>query len=258
MSERNGKEFDLDWRPETYWPGRRKRSGTPMNEFARRLERAAATGDFSRLSPPVPFALQGGNFLRKLRHKEVEIARISLDSTTWDVISIRARLTPEGILYNGCDEYEHVFYPKPERSQVPLTLGQLIRLLNGLTKEYDNTGEYRTGPLYLLNCNGKPRNPPEVEEFGSWVTVSSRFYEQLEPYYEWMAERWKKKHLKRLLAQSGESGTNAFDGNGPDRSNGGVNVSCNGHSGGASNCAAAADKAAVAEGGSVSAAGGDR
>lgn len=55
----------------------------------------------------------GGEYLPDLEASEVEIARISLQSTTFDVISIRARRTSKGtILYRAVDEYEGEFnYP---------------------------------------------------------------------------------------------------------------------------------------------------
>jgi hypothetical protein len=74
-------------------------------------------------------SLMGGEYLHSYRGNEVEIVRIELDSTTSDVISLRAR--PIGrkrprIGYTLVDEYETEYKIRPARTARPLTLGQLI------------------------------------------------------------------------------------------------------------------------------------
>jgi hypothetical protein len=51
----------------------------------------------------------GGQFIPPYLTGEVEIARICLQSTTSDVISLRARPLPERIAYRIEDEYRGVF-----------------------------------------------------------------------------------------------------------------------------------------------------
>jgi hypothetical protein len=77
----------------------------------------------------------GGEYLPGYRRNEVEIVRIELDSTTSDVISLRAR--PIGreqprIAYSLVDEYETEYGIRPPRTARPLTLNQLITLLDGV------------------------------------------------------------------------------------------------------------------------------
>src|SRR5262249_4767409 len=50
-------------------------------------------------------ALMGGEYLPGYQDEEVEIARVSLQSTTGDVISIRARRDRGAIRYRVVDEY---------------------------------------------------------------------------------------------------------------------------------------------------------
>jgi hypothetical protein len=120
-------KYQLDYRPETYWPADEPTKGGSMNEMDRRLKHAAATGDWSAVHmPATPFALRGGDFVPSFRAGEVEIARISLESATWDVISFRARPTKRGIVYRAVDEYPEGKKSLGRRSSVrPLTLREI-------------------------------------------------------------------------------------------------------------------------------------
>jgi hypothetical protein len=59
-------------------------------------------------------SFMGGEYLPDCRYHEVEIARIELESTTSDVISVRARSRGERIEYSICDEYGSEFILPPE------------------------------------------------------------------------------------------------------------------------------------------------
>jgi hypothetical protein len=81
--------------------------------------------------------------------------RIELDSTTSDVISLWAR--PIGrkrlrIAYTLVDEYDTEYGIRPARTARPLTLGQLIKLLDDVDT---NPVPYRTSPAsapsFILN-----------------------------------------------------------------------------------------------------------
>src|SRR5207302_1268185 len=80
-------------------------------------------------------AFMGGEYLPDSKPTEVEIARISLESTTWDVISIRARKTATCIKYRIVDEEGSNFEFGPKQSKRPLTFGQLISLIDGASLE---------------------------------------------------------------------------------------------------------------------------
>jgi hypothetical protein len=76
-----------------------------------------------------------GEYLPGYRRDEVDIVRIELDSTRSDVISLRAR--PIGceqprIAYSLVNEYQTEYGIRPARTARPLTLGQLITLLDGV------------------------------------------------------------------------------------------------------------------------------
>lgn len=67
----------------------------------------------------------GGEFLPDCAPGEVEIARISLESTTHDIISLRAGRKDDGTIgYTIADEYEGMssFHLSRQSSELPLTL----------------------------------------------------------------------------------------------------------------------------------------
>jgi hypothetical protein len=139
----------------------------------------------SRLHP----MLMGGEYLPDYEEDEVEIARVSLKSTTADVISIRGRPTPDGIGYRVVDEYETVFHCRPDISERPLTMRELIELLDK-TEADDWQG---TGLVSLWrdsNLEAQEYDPEYAEELVDFVTVSSEFYPQLAKWYEEEAQEW--------------------------------------------------------------------
>jgi hypothetical protein len=94
-------------------------------------------------------AFMGGNYLPDTDLGEVEIARIRLASTTWDVTSVYAR-TEEGVIhYRVVDEYggETLRAKTETESTKPLTLGELAdfflgawNLIGVLKMNLDNDG----------------------------------------------------------------------------------------------------------------------
>jgi hypothetical protein len=148
---------------------------------------------FGRIRP----RFMGGEYLPPLESEEVEIARISLRSTTGDVNSVRAQLRRGKIRYRIVDEYADEplqrFKCRPKVSARPLTMGELIHLIDGV--EGDVFPEFGRGMTssYRDMALGDSR-PEKVVDF---VSVSSAFYPELGDYYdeealEWL-ESWKKK-----------------------------------------------------------------
>jgi hypothetical protein len=130
----------------------------------------------------------GGEYLPDYRTSETEIARIVLDTTTRDVISLRARRTKTGLLhYSIVDEYEGIFYfPKLPR-RTPLTLGQIVDWIDqvGLS-DGPNLG-IGLGLIYTLSnySEGEP-----VEDLENFTTVESELYPQLAQHYERLSSEW--------------------------------------------------------------------
>ncbi len=82
-------------------------------------------------------SFMGGEYLPDCLPFETEIARIELESTTADVISIRARPIDGGkrIGYRIVDEYDTDFFIRPEESTQPLSLEELIGLIDNVGSE---------------------------------------------------------------------------------------------------------------------------
>jgi hypothetical protein len=75
----------------------------------------------------------GGEYLPRLKPTEVEIARISIKSTTFDVTTVYAVRGASRIYYRVCDEYNgDTLTGRTERSSIrPLTMGQLADFFLG-------------------------------------------------------------------------------------------------------------------------------
>ena len=77
-------------------------------------------------------SFMGGEYLPNYTRHEVEIARIELESTTSDVISIRARSRGKRVEYAVCDEYESEFKLPQRTSSHPFSLRGLICFLDAV------------------------------------------------------------------------------------------------------------------------------
>lgn len=187
-------EFDLDFRPVCYFaptPAAQgllaRIRGTRRRDVALRL--LAAGEDPASLEwltddslPPdvgealmaVHPALSGGEYLPSTEEAEVEIARLELVGTTLgDVVSVRARPDGEQIAYRIVDEYGSKIVPGIERSTVPLTMGELIDLI-----EDSDTGPGLSDLRLRVIQGEEPRN------LRHFMRVRSTFYPELEAWYE--------------------------------------------------------------------------
>jgi len=115
---------------------------------------------------------------------EVVIVCITLASVWSDMICIRARRWGTRIAYRIEDEYGTVFRFKPRQSTQPLTMGELISLIDSATGHLDNarglTGAYRD-----YNLDGC-----DAADLVGFVTVSSVFYRELQAWYAEEAQAW--------------------------------------------------------------------
>jgi hypothetical protein len=118
--------------------------------------------------------LMGGEYLSDLRKREIEIARISLQSTTGDVISVRAFNGKGPIRYRIVDEYngETLMGKTTRTSKRPLTLGQLEKFIEGAGA---GIGIVRFNIQY---GDGDP------ESCRNFLSATSPFYPELDALYE--------------------------------------------------------------------------
>ena len=142
----------------------------------------------------------GGEYLPDLAEREVEIARIVLASTTMDVFSVRARLTDGAYHYTMVDEYSTDFDVSPSESKEPLTLGELVHLLDTA----DGQDIERQGRSFV-DCwwwqqweHGHP-----AEECTAFAWVESDQYPELGAYYEERAREWRIERARQLAKDEG-------------------------------------------------------
>lgn len=113
---------------------------------------------------------------------EIEIARIVLEATVQEFVLILARSHESGWHYRMVDEYETQFELSYTESPLPLTLEDLIELIDTASSE---VGIGYVRPVLILNSDCD-----DVEELRDFITVSSRFYPGLGSYYQNDIDQW--------------------------------------------------------------------
>jgi len=214
-------DIDYEFRPTSYWEPaidvlqrvlrnvKRTRRRQMITDFFRegRLDELAQELASDELSDEARERLgrihptfMGGEYLPGYRASEVEIVRIELESTTADVISVRARLVGRKrarIEYKVVDEYRSEFVFKPHSSTRPPTLGQLIDSLD----DVENLGgpQLDAGePAWLrygwvLGSNEMNRACSDTRDsvpYRNFTSITSEFYSDLARHYRRLIDRW--------------------------------------------------------------------
>ncbi|MDP2325742.1 MAG: hypothetical protein Q8N51_17180 [Gammaproteobacteria bacterium] len=104
-----------------------------MRRFRSFLAKSALSQAERRAIGRIHPMFMGGEYLPDMDEQEVEIARISIHSTTSDVTSVYARRGQDGIAYRVVDEYEgETLSGDNERtSKSPLSLEELTEFFLG-------------------------------------------------------------------------------------------------------------------------------
>jgi hypothetical protein len=141
--------------------------------------------DFQRFLESIHPSFMGGAYLPDFLPTEVEIVRIELESTTSDVISIRARHEPGSTLihYRIVDEYETEFDFTPTTSTAPLSHAELVALIDGVDGGND-------GGLALCCNEMNFDSMGNAESLRHFTSVSSEFYPSLHGHYEAVFDQW--------------------------------------------------------------------
>jgi hypothetical protein len=126
-------------------------------------------------------AFMGGEYLPDLTQSEVEIARITIASTTRDVTSVFARRCKNRIRYRVVDEYDgDTLYGRSVRTSVrPLTLRDLETFFNGAWSIFG---------VLAMNFGGDGYDLEQMLNFV--VSVDSQFYPQIGDLYQRRIEAW--------------------------------------------------------------------
>jgi len=137
-------------------------------------------------------SFMGGEFLPGFLPGEVEIARICLQSTTSDVITLRARPVPEGIAYRIEDEYEATFTIPIMKSKLPLTLLEVIRQFD--EGELDDAVWPDGGLTLGYNLSNIDAGYMDAEEarrtLRNFTSMQSSIYRQLGDHFENVYDEW--------------------------------------------------------------------
>jgi hypothetical protein len=131
----------------------------------------------------------GGEYLPGLRPGEAEIARIVLASTTMDVISLRARPVGERYHYRMVDEYGTDFDLCRKTSSRPLTLGQVVELLE--TAVYDPDAGSSTDGSVTIWWDQQWEFGDAPQSCTDFAWVESELYPGLATWYAARAAAWR-------------------------------------------------------------------
>jgi len=204
----NRHPYDLEFRPQNYfWPlGLREHLLGTVKGAARRKAlsqlldegRDRAIGDFlaspslseserrafGRIHP----AYLGGEFLPDKQDREIEIARITIQSVTQDVTSIYSRVVKGRYRYRVVDEYEGQMLTGKTRlsSDRPLSMRELEDFFNRTWSVF--------GVLALNSRSLGYRNADLL----AFVAVESAFYPDLEGLYRYRICTWARLRRQEL------------------------------------------------------------
>jgi hypothetical protein len=193
--------IDLDYRPASYfWAAERGitllsdiKGAERRKLYARALEAgqgAAVPGELfadalteedrqglGRIHP----AFMGGEYLPDRSQQEVEIARITIASTTQDVTCVYARQVGERIHYRVVDEYEGMTLDEPvtRTSTRPLKLKELVAFF---LKSWNLIG------CLDVNFEGHGHHRDDVQGF--IVDASSSFYAEFDDLVRARVDEW--------------------------------------------------------------------
>ena len=198
-------KIDLRYRPRTYFRPQKletyilsKVKGAVLRRKLRALFDEGRHADVRQLAGDLVFSASdrkalealdpmymGGNYLPDAEDGEVEIARISIRSTTFDVTSVYARTEDGTIHYRVVDEYGGNTLRSPSETQTtePMTLGEIARFF------------MTAWPLIsLLEMNFED----DVESALGFFSADSDFYPDLDR----LCEQRVRKHFRKRKADA--------------------------------------------------------
>lgn len=206
LTEKRFGGIDYDFRPTSYWEqesdpltailrnvkGRNRRQMIRdywdegrLEELDDSLLEGELDGDVRHKLGRIHPSFMGGEYLPPMQPQEIEIARIELKSVMADVTSIRASLGDDWkIRYRVVDEHEAEFSISPEESDSPVSLGELIGLIDGVNGG-DGGGLALVYNRYNFGIGAMP-----AEGLRHFTTVSSDIYPDLFKHYDALHEEW--------------------------------------------------------------------
>ena len=197
-------EIDLDYMPEAYFrPPRLERyllskvKGAVLRQGLQTLFDGGRHAEVSTLLTTEGISavdrkaleschpmFMGGNYLPDAEDGEVEIARISINSTTYDVVCVYARPDDGAIHYRVVDEYDGdtLQGTVEARTDKPMTLGEFADFFLGAWSLFD-----------VLEMNFEH----DLESSLDFFTASSEFY----PYLDSLCRQRVIEHFQGLAGE---------------------------------------------------------
>jgi hypothetical protein len=214
--------IDYQFRPESYWAtannpldaalrnvkGRNRREMIRDYYEAGKLEQldenllADALAADTRVSlGRIHPSFMGGEYLPNYRRSEVEVARIELKSTTYDVISLRARPLNSRIRYRLVDEYSSEFRLPQQTSSRPFSLGELIRFLDSVEQVDTTEPGWAKFGFVLSSSQCNLECGADLDTLRDFTRVESDYYPNLASHYAEAIEEWYEARLAELSAE---------------------------------------------------------
>ena len=198
------KGINYRFRPDSYWVDKTIRQSILRDikgtERRKLIDNALKDGRFDKVEDTLVGAelqsglrdrlgslhphFMGGEYLPEYEDGETEIARIELQSTTSDVISIRARVEGEKIRYSVVDEYNGNFSLACESSEKPFSLGEFIEFI----EETELSGLY--GPISTAYNDSNADCHDSRAELRYFTSLASDIYCDLNEHYENVFDDW--------------------------------------------------------------------
>jgi hypothetical protein len=144
----------------------------------------------------------GGEYLPNYGRSEVEIARIELESTTYDVISLRARPVGTRIKYRLVDEYSSEYRLPQQTSSRPLSLGELIRFLDSVEQGDVSEPSWTQFGFVLSSSQCNLECGADLETLRDFTQVESDYYPDLASHYAKAIQEWYDARLAELSAEA--------------------------------------------------------
>lgn len=144
----------------------------------------------------------GGEYLPNFTPTQVEIARIVLDSTIQDVLSLRAEKSNGTASYSLVDEYEFEYTFSPSYSKKPLTFGELIELFNSV-RDLSNGRESIPNMFREFFEINDSTSSAEIHQLSLFVDFQSEFYPELSAFYRDEALAWATEQVSLISLDGG-------------------------------------------------------
>ncbi|MDP6154034.1 MAG: ankyrin repeat domain-containing protein [Phycisphaeraceae bacterium] len=218
------KNFNLDFRPETYWDCPETLVANIKGDIRKRFVVRTLQNGEAESVPAQAFAdsvtqddkeslaesgraFIGGEELPDYGNGEVEIARVCINPSIHRVISIRASRDGGVIHYDIVDELDSQFKLKPRTSEQPLSLRELVQLID--TARCSGLGN-RAGLVTAAIDLALDQSRTDLESVAGLLDVTSDFYSDLNAWYRLAIDKYAARQVELTLARRKQQRNDRF------------------------------------------------